>query len=103
MKRNTNEIKQLKEENEFLKKGINSREKAYDTILEDRNKQLRITKELTYLLLYMEVVEDAIKGDYTPTSKVIHNAINHFKQEITNGFYADGKITNTINDSTDEE
>ena len=103
MKRNTNEIKQLKKEIDFLNKGIDSREEAFESIYNEKETQVRLVKELTYMLLHMEVIEDLIKNDHNHTSKIVKRAFAQMKHQLVNGFYADGTINNILNDSTDEE
>ena len=83
-----NEIKRLKEENQFLQKGIDSREEAHNIVSEQRDKAMALQQELTYLLLYMEVVEGIIKDDFSSNAKTIKRAITKFKMELTDGFAA---------------
>ena len=96
------ELDKLQSENDFLQKGIESREEAYDTIYREKERQMRLVKELTYMLLHMEVIEDLIKNDHNHTSKIVKKAFAQLKHQLVNGFYADGS-NNTLNDSTDEE
>lgn len=102
IKRLKNEIKRLKEENEFLKKGIDSREEAHNFVCKQRDKAMALQQELTYLLLYMEVVEAVLKNDFSSNSKTIKRAINKFKMELTDGFGANHLLlqlnNNDIND-----
>ena len=95
-------IKQLKEENEFLQKGIDTREDAHDYVCKQRDTQMAVTQKLVYMLLFMEVIEDLIKNDYTTVSKTIKRAINKFKQELTDGFSQDHLILN-LNDKLDND
>ena len=83
-----NEIKRLKEENQFLQKGIDSREEAHNFVCKQRDKAMALQQELTYLLLYMEVVEGIIKDDFSSNAKTIKRAITKFKMELTDGFGA---------------
>lgn len=83
-----NEIKRLKEENQFLQKGIDSREEAHNIVSEQRDKAMALQQELTYLLLYMEVVEALLKNDFSTNAKTIKRAITKFKMELTDGFAA---------------
>ena len=87
-----NEIKRLKEENQFLQKGIDSREEAHNIVSEQRDKAMALQQVLTYLLLYMEVVEGIIKDDFSSNAKTIKRAINKFKMELTDGFAANHLI-----------
>ena len=102
-----NEIKRLKEENEFLQKGINSREDAHNYVSEQRDKSMALTQEITFLLLYIEAIQELIKDDYSSNAKTIKRAIGKFKQELTDGFSSNHLITqlnknkldnNSIND-----
>ena len=83
-----NEIKRLKEENQFLQVGIDSREEAHNIVSEQRDKAMALQQELTYLLLYMEVVEALLKNDFSTNAKTIKRAITKFKMELTDGFAA---------------
>ena len=83
-----NEIKRLKEENQFLQKGIDSKEEAHNIVSEQRDKAMALQQELTYLLLYMEVVEALLKNDFSTNAKTIKRAITKFKMELTDGFGA---------------
>ena len=100
-------IKRLKEENEFLQKGINSREDAHNYVSEQRDKSMALTQEITFLLLYIEAIQELIKDDYSSNAKTIKRAIGKFKQELTDGFSSNHLITqlnknkldnNSIND-----
>ena len=102
MKRNTNEIKRLKIENDFLKKGIKNREDAYESIFNEKETQVKLLKELTYMLLHMEVIEDLVKNDHNHTSMIVKKAFAELKHRLANGFYADGKMTKTNDTSHDE-
>ena len=99
-----NEIKRLKEENQFLQKGIDSREEAHNFVCKQRDKAMALQQELTYLLLYMEVVEGIIKDDFSSNAKTIKRAITKFKMELTDGFGANHLLlqlnNNDINDIT---
>lgn len=96
-------IKRLKNEIDFLNKGIDSREEAYASIYDEKETQVKLVKEITYMLLHMEVIEDLIKNDHNHTSKIVKRAFAQMKHQLVNGFYADGTINNALNDSTDEE
>ncbi len=100
-----NEIKRLKEENQFLQKGIDSREEAHNIVSEQRDRAMALQQELVFLLLYMQAVEEALlKDDFSSNSKTIKRAINKFKMELTDGFAANHLIlqlnNNDINDIT---
>ena len=100
-------IKRLKEENEFLQRGIDSREDAHNYVCEQRDKSMALTQEITFLLLYIEAIQELIKDDYSSNAKTIKRAIGKFKQELTDGFSSNHLITqlnknkldnNSIND-----
>ena len=95
-------IKELQKENEFLQKGIDSREESHDFVCKQREKAMAIQQELTYLLLYMEVVEGIIKDDYSSNAKTIKRAINKFKMELTDGFAANHLILQFNNNDINE-
>ena len=48
-KRN-NSVKRLKEEIDFLNRGIKTKEETHDYLLKEKERQIDITKQLTYLL-----------------------------------------------------
>ena len=100
-------IKELQKENEFLQKGIDSREDAHNYVCEQRDKSMALTQEITFLLLYIEAIQELIKDDYSSNAKTIKRAIGTFKQELTDGFSSNHLITqlhknkldnNSIND-----
>ena len=100
-------IKELQKENEFLQKGIDSREDAHNYVCEQRDKSMALTQEITFLLLYIEAIQELIKDDYSSNAKTIKRAIGKFKQELTDGFSSNHLITqlnknkldnNSIND-----
>ena len=95
-------IKELQKENQFLQKGIDSREEAHSFVCEQRDKAMALQQELTYLLLYMEVVEGIIKDDYSSNAKTIKRAINKFKMELTDGFAANHLILQFNNNDINE-
>ena len=100
-------IKELQKENEFLQKVIDSREDAHNYVSEQRDKSMALTQEITFLLLYIEAIQELIKDDYSSNAKTIKRAIGKFKQELTDGFSSNHLITqlnknkldnNSIND-----
>lgn len=99
VKRLKNEIKKLKEENEFLQKGIGSREEAHDFVSEQLDKQMTLTQEVTFLLVYMEAVEAVLKDDFSANAKTIKRAINTFKTELIDGF-GDNRLMSQINNNS---
>lgn len=95
-------IKRLKEENEFLQKGIDSREDAHNYVSEQRDKSMALTQEITFLLLYIEAIQELIKDDYSSNAKTIKRAIGKFKQELTDGFSSNHmilKLNNKLDNS----
>ena len=95
-------IKRLKEENEFLQKGIDSREDAHNYVSEQRDKSMALTQEITFLLLYIESIQELIKDDYSSNAKTIKRAIGKFKQELTDGFSSNHmilKLNNKLDNS----
>ncbi len=95
-------IKELQKENEFLQKGIDSREDAHNYVCEQRDKAMALQQELTFLLLYMQTIEGLVKDDYTSNAKTIKRAINKFKMELTDGFAANHLILQFNNNDINE-
>ena len=94
-------IKKLEEENEFLQRGIESREDAYNIVYNQLNKHMALLQETTLLLLYMEAIEALLKEDYSSNSKIIKKAITRFKVELTNGFGSTHLITKLTQNKLD--
>lgn len=95
-------IKELQKENEFLQKGIDSREEAHNIVSEQRDKAMALTQEITFLLLYIEAIQELIKDDYSSNAKTIKRAINKFKMELTDGFAANHLILQFNNNDINE-
>ena len=87
-----NEIKRLKEENEFLQIGVDTREEAHNFVCEQRDKAMALQQELVFLLVYLETIEGLIKNDFNSNAKTIKRAITKFKKELTDGFAANHLI-----------
>lgn len=94
-------IKKLEEENEFLQKGIDTREDAHNFVCEQRDRHMALCQELVFLLLYMESIEALLKEDYSSNSKIIKKAITRFKVELTNGFGSTHLITKLTQNKLD--
>ena len=95
-------IKELQMENEFLRRGIDSREDAHNYVCEQRDKSMALTQEITFLLLYIEAIQELIKDDYSSNAKTIKRAIGKFKQELTDGFSSNHmilKLNNKLDNS----
>ena len=101
VKRLKKEIKRLKRENQFLQKGVDSREDAYNYVNEQLTTQSALTQELAFLLLYMEVIETMLTNDFSTNARTVKRAITNFKSEITEGFYANHLITKINTDKND--
>ena len=97
-----NEIKRLKKENQFLQIGIDNREEAHDHVFKEKEKHMAVTQELTFLLVYMEVIEALLKNDFSSNSKTIKRAIIKFKMELTDGFGANHLINNLCNNDIND-
>lgn len=81
----------LKTENEILRKWIDQKEDAY-LALEKENENLQIImSRLAYLLMLLEDMENICKESYTHASGVILMGIAAFRDELTFGFYNNGK------------
>ena len=99
-------IKELQKENEFLQKGIDSREDAHNYVSEQRDKSMALTQEITFLLLYIEAIQELIKDDYSSNAKTIRKAIGKFKQELTDGFSSNHmilKLNNKLDNSNQND
>lgn len=98
-------IKRLKNEIDFLNKGIDSREEAYDTIYKEKEKQMAITKQLTYLFIIIDSLDKLTNNDNSSMSRVIRKALNATKAELGEGMLSlpHFNITNIINGTTYEE
>ena len=97
------EIKELKEENDFLQRGINSREEAHDYVCKQRDRAMALTQEISFLLLYMEAVERLLEDCRTNANAMtIQLAINKFRAEITRGF-GDNHLYNKLDNNTTHE
>ena len=103
VKRLKDRIKELQEENEFLQKGIDTREEAHDYVSELLDKQMALTQEVTFLLVYMEAVEALMKDDSSSNEKTIKRAINKFKSELIEGFGNNHLILKINNNNEDKE
>jgi len=102
IKRLKKEIKRLKKENKFLQKGVESREDAFNYINEQLTTQSALTQELSFLLMYMQVIEESLlTNDLSTNARTIKRAITNFKSELTEGFYANHLI-NKINKDTND-
>ena len=86
LRRLKQQIKELQEENKYLQVGIDTREKAYDYVCEQHDRQMAMSQELTFLLLYMESIVSMTKDDYSTNAKTIRRAIGKFKSELIDGF-----------------
>lgn len=81
----------LKTENDILRKWIDQKEDAY-LALEKGNKNLQIIiSRLAYLMMLLEDMENICKEDNTKASGVILMAIAAFRDELTFGYYNEGK------------
>ena len=98
-------IKRLKNEIVFLNKGIDSREEAYNTIYKEKEKQMAITKQLTYLFIIIDSLDKLTNNDNSSMSRVIRKALNATKAELGEGMLSlpNFNLTNIINDTTYEE
>ena len=102
IKRLKKEIKRLKKENQFLQVGIDSREDAFNCINEQLTTQSALTQELSFLLMYMQVIEESLLTNGLSTNaRTIKRAITNFKSELTEGFYANHLINKINTDKND--
>lgn len=105
MSKKHNKPDKLQAENDFLKKGIDSREEAYDTIYKEKERQMAITKQLTYLFIIIDSLDKLTNSDNSQMSKAIKKALNTTKAELAQGMLnlPDFNLTNIINGTTYEE
>ena len=99
------ELDKLQNENDFLQKGIESREEAYDTIYREKERQMAVIKQLTYLFIIIDSLDKLTNGDNSPMSRAIHKALNATKAELAEGMLSlpNFNLTNIINGTTYEE
>ena len=99
------ELDKLQKDNDFLQKGIESREEAYDTIYREKERQMAVTKQLTYLFIIIDSLDKLTNSDNSPMSKAIQKALNATKAELAEGMLSLPlmNLTNIINDTTYEE
>ena len=112
IKRLKSRIKELQKDNEFLQRGIDSREEAYNFVSEQLDKAMALQQELTFLLIYLEAIENLLKDDFSSNAKTIRRAIGKFKAELIDGFSSNHFTTlpnknkldnNTNNNITNEK
>ena len=105
MSKKHNKLDKLKAENDFLKKGIDSREDAYDVIYREKERQMAITKQLTYLFIIIDSLDKLTNNDNSPMSRAINKALNATKAELAEGMLSLPylNLTNILNDATYEE
>ena len=101
IKRLEKEINRLRKENKFLQKGVESREDAYNCINEQLTTQSALTQELSFLLMYLEVIESLLNKDFSTNARTVKRAITNFKMEIAEGFHANHLITKINTDKND--
>ena len=102
IKRLEKEINRLRKENKFLQKGVESREDAFNCINEQLTTQSALTQELSFLLMYMQVIEESLlTNDLSTNAKTVKRAITNFKSELTEGFYANHLINKINTDKND--
>lgn len=102
---NKQKLDKLQAENDFLKKGIDSREDAYETIYKEKERQMAITKQLTYLFIIIDSLDKLTNNDNSPMSRAIHKALDATKAELGEGMLSLPlmNLNNIINDTTYEK
>lgn len=97
-------VKRLKNEIDFLNEGINSREEAYDAVYKEKERQIAITKQLTYLFIIIDSLDKLTNSDNSPMSRAIKKALNTTKAELGKGMLGlPLNIHNILNDTNYEE
>lgn len=99
------ELDKLQKDNDFLQKGIESREEAYDTIYREKERQMAVTKQLTYLFIIIDSLDKLTNSDNSQMSRAIKKALNTTKAELAQGMLnlPNFNLTNILNDTTYEE
>lgn len=97
-------IKRLKNEIDFLQKGIESREEAYDALYKEKERLMGISKQLTYLFIIIDSLDKLTNSDNSPMSRAIRKALDSTKAELGKGMLGlPINLTNILNDTTYEE
>ena len=105
MSKRRDKLDKLQAENDFLKRGIESREDAYDVIYREKERQMAITKQLTYLFIIIDSLDKLTNNDNSPMSRAINKALNATKAELAEGMLSLPylNLTNIINDTNYED
>ena len=81
-KRN-NSVKRLKEEIDFLNRGIKTKEETHDYLLKEKERQIDITKQLTYLFIIIDSLYKLTDNENVCSmSREIRNSIEGFKADL---------------------
>lgn len=98
------EIKRLKEEVDFLNQGIKVREETHDYLLREKERQMAITKQITYLFILIDSLDKLTNNDCCSMSRVIREAMNKIKAYLGEAMLQLPLDVNKIlNDDEDEE
>ena len=98
------ELDKLQKDNDFLQKGIESREEAYDAVYKEKERQIAICKQLTYLFIIIDSLDKLTNSDNSPMSRAIKKALNTTKAELGKGMLGlPINLTNILNDTNYEE
>lgn len=98
-------INTLQAENDFLQKGIDSREDAYDAIYKEKERQMALTKQIVYLFIIIDSLDKLTRNDCSSMSKVVRRALDGMRAELAEGMLSLPlcNLTNIINDVPYEE
>ena len=100
MSKRRDKLDKLQAENDFLKKGIDSREDAYNTIYKEKERQMAITKQLTYLFIIINSLYKLTDGSNSPMSRAIRKTLNMTLEELGEGMLSlPIDLTNILNDT----
>lgn len=100
MSKRRDKLNKLKSEIDFLKKGIDSREDAYNTIYKEKERQMAITKQLTYLFIIINSLYKLTDGSNSPMSRAIRKTLNMTLEELGEGMLSlPIDLTNILNDT----
>lgn len=98
------EIKSLKEEVKFLKQVNKINNDAHDCFIREKERQMAITKQITYLFIIIDSLDKLTNHDCSSMSKVIKKAMNKIKAYLGEAMLQlPLDINKILNDSEDEE
>ena len=98
------EIKSLKEEVKFLKLVNKVNNNAHDFFQREKERQMAITKQITYLFIIIDSLDKLTNNDCSSMSKVIKKAMDKIKAYLGEAMLQlPLDINKVLNNSEDEE